>query len=127
MESAWLFRHLWTHTKNAKPPEVRHARQQTGQVDRHPAVELLELLSVAIISDIRVIAMTDRGLKSHNLCEKIYKLGWHPYMRQSINTRVERHWLKLSLATPLTLARGSRAGGRSGAETDSERAAESRA
>ena len=30
--------------------------------------------------------MTDRGLRSPKLCKKICSFGWHPYMRQSINT-----------------------------------------
>ena len=51
-----------------------------------PTAELLELLSPAIPTRIRVIAMTDRGLRSPKLWEKIQDLGWHPYMRQSINT-----------------------------------------
>ena len=34
----------------------------------------------------RVIVMTDRGLRSPNLWKKIRELGWNPYMRQSINT-----------------------------------------
>ena len=48
--------------------------------------ELLDLLSVAISTHMRVIVMTDRGLRSPNLWEKIISFGWHPYMRQSINT-----------------------------------------
>ena len=30
--------------------------------------------------------MTDRGLRSRNLWEKMRSLGWRPYMRQRINT-----------------------------------------
>ena len=51
-----------------------------------PARELLDSLSVAIPSDMRVIAMADRGLRSPKLWEKIQELRWHPYMRQCINT-----------------------------------------
>ena len=51
-----------------------------------PTVELLELLSVAIPKGMRVIVMTDRGLRSPMLWEKIIQRKWHPYMRQSINT-----------------------------------------
>ena len=51
-----------------------------------PACEPLDSLSVAIPSDIRVIAMTDRGLRSPKLWKKIHELRWHPYMRQCINT-----------------------------------------
>ena len=41
---------------------------------------------VAIPSDMRVIVMTDRGLRSPKLWEKIQFYGWHPYMRQCVNT-----------------------------------------
>ena len=51
-----------------------------------PIVELLDPLSVAIPERMRAIVMTDRGLRSPKLWEKIISLGWHPYMRQSINT-----------------------------------------
>ena len=51
-----------------------------------PLVELLDSLSVAIPDGMRVIVMTDRGLRSPKLWKKIRKLRWHPYMRQSINT-----------------------------------------
>ena len=51
-----------------------------------PACELLDLLSVVIPNGMRVIVMTDRGLRSPKLWKKIRKLRWHPYMRQSINT-----------------------------------------
>ena len=51
-----------------------------------PTVEPLDRLSVAIPTSMRVIMMTDRGLRSPNLWEKINSLRWHPYMRQSINT-----------------------------------------
>ena len=48
--------------------------------------EPLDSLSVAIPKGMRVIVMTDRGLRSPKLWKKIRKLRWHPYMRQSINT-----------------------------------------
>ena len=51
-----------------------------------PIVELLDLLSVAIPKEMRVIVMTDRGLRSPELWKKITRHKWHPYMRQSINT-----------------------------------------
>ena len=51
-----------------------------------PAVELLESLSSAIPPRMRVIVMADRGLRSPRLWKKLRSLGWHPYMRQSINT-----------------------------------------
>ena len=51
-----------------------------------PACELLDLLSVAIPNGMRVIVMTDRGLRSPKLWEKIQFYGWHPYMRQCVNT-----------------------------------------
>ena len=33
----------------------------------------------------RAIAMTDRGLRSPNLWEKIRSFGWRPYMRRRID------------------------------------------
>ena len=51
-----------------------------------PTVEQLDLLSVAISTHMRAIAMTDRGLRSPKLWKKITQRKWHPYMRQSINT-----------------------------------------
>ena len=51
-----------------------------------PICELLDLISVAIPDGMRVIVMADRGLRSPDLWKKIQDLGWHPYMRQSINT-----------------------------------------
>ena len=51
-----------------------------------PACEMLDPLSVAIPTTMRVIATTDRGLRSPNLWEKIQSYGWRPYMRQRINT-----------------------------------------
>ena len=51
-----------------------------------PTVEQLDRLSVAIPTHMRVIAMTDRGLRSPKLWENITQRKWRPYMRQSINT-----------------------------------------
>ena len=51
-----------------------------------PVCEPLDSLSVAIPTGVRVIVMTDCGLRSPKLWKKIHKLGWNPYMRQSINT-----------------------------------------
>ena len=51
-----------------------------------PMVDMLDLLSVAIPDGMRVIVMTDRGLRSPKLWKKIRKLRWHPYMRQRIDT-----------------------------------------
>ena len=50
-----------------------------------PAVELLGLLKPAIPTRMRVIVMTDRGLRSPKLWKKIQSLGWHPYMRQCVS------------------------------------------
>ena len=51
-----------------------------------PICELLDLISVAIPDDMRVIVMADRGLRSPDLWKKIHDLDWHPYMRQRIDT-----------------------------------------
>ncbi len=51
-----------------------------------PAVELLELLATAVPEDRTVLVMCDRGLRSPRLWEQIRSSGWHPYVRQSINT-----------------------------------------
>ena len=50
-----------------------------------PACEPLDSLSVVIPTTTRAIAMTDRGLRSPKLWEKIRSFGWRPYMRQRIN------------------------------------------
>ena len=63
----------------------RHARQQARQVDRLGA-RAANRLSVAIPPTMRAIAMTDRGLRSPNLWEKIRSLGWRPYMRRRMDT-----------------------------------------
>ena len=64
--------------------DVMPANKKGKWID--PACDLLNLLSVAIPSDMRVIVITDRELRSPMLWKKIRKLGWNPYMRQSINT-----------------------------------------
>ena len=51
-----------------------------------PTLELLELLAPAVPSDMTVIVMCDRGLRSPRLYRRICAVGWHPYVRQSINT-----------------------------------------
>ena len=43
-------------------------------------------LALAIDPTMRVIVMTDRGLRSPNLRKKIRKLRWRPYMRRRIDT-----------------------------------------
>ena len=51
-----------------------------------PVVELVELLSSAVPTDRTVLVMCDRGLRSPRLWKQICSVGWHPYVRQSINT-----------------------------------------
>lgn len=51
-----------------------------------PTMELLDLLAPAVPSDKTVIVMCDRGLRSPGLYRRICAVGWHPYVRQSINT-----------------------------------------
>lgn len=51
-----------------------------------PVVDLLKLLSVAMPKDKTVLVMCDRGLRSPRLWKQICSVGWHPYVRQSINT-----------------------------------------
>ena len=51
-----------------------------------PILGLLELLSQAVDRDMRVLVMCDRGLRSPRLWQQIRAMGWHPYMRQSVNT-----------------------------------------
>ena len=65
----------WTFMRGNKPGEWMA-----------PAVKMLELLSAAIPPRMRAIVMADRGLRSPRLWKAIRSLGWHPYMRQSINT-----------------------------------------
>lgn len=51
-----------------------------------PVVSLLETLSLAVPNDRVVLVMCDRGLRSPRLWKQICSVGWHPYVRQSINT-----------------------------------------
>ena len=51
-----------------------------------PVVELLDQLSLAVPKDKVVLVMCDRGLRSPRLWKQICSVGWHPYVRQSINT-----------------------------------------
>lgn len=51
-----------------------------------PTVELLELLAEAVPKEMSVLVMCDRGLRSPRLYQRICAIGWHPYVRQSINT-----------------------------------------
>ena len=51
-----------------------------------PVVDLLKLLSSAVPQDKTVLVMCDRGLRSPRLWKQICSAGWHPYVRQSINT-----------------------------------------
>lgn len=50
-----------------------------------PTLELLELLAPAVERDMTVIVMCDRGLRSRRLYRKICSVGWHPYVRQTLN------------------------------------------
>lgn len=51
-----------------------------------PAMELIELLKPAVPSEVKVIVPCDRGLRSPRLYHRICSVGWHPYVRQTINT-----------------------------------------
>ena len=51
-----------------------------------PVVRLLEMLSCAVPQHMTVLVMCDRGLRSPRLWKQIRSVGWHPYVRQSINT-----------------------------------------
>lgn len=51
-----------------------------------PTMELLDSLSPAVPSDMLVVVMCDRGLRSPRLYERICAMGWHPYVRQTVNT-----------------------------------------
>ena len=51
-----------------------------------PTMELIDLLGPAVPSDMTVIVMCDRGLRSQRLYARICAVGWHPYVRQTINT-----------------------------------------
>ena len=47
---------------------------------------MLKLLSEAVPEKMTVVVMCDRGLRSPRLWQQIRSMGWHPYMRQSVNT-----------------------------------------
>ena len=51
-----------------------------------PIVDMLRVLSEAVPEHMTVLVMCDRGLRSPKLWDQIRSAGWHPYMRQSINT-----------------------------------------
>ena len=51
-----------------------------------PGPIMLRVLSEAVPEDMTVLVMCDRGLRSPKLWDQIRSVGWHPYMRQSINT-----------------------------------------
>ena len=51
-----------------------------------PIVDLLGVLSEAVPKHMSVLVMCDRGLRSPKLWDAIRAAGWHPYMRQSVNT-----------------------------------------
>jgi hypothetical protein len=51
-----------------------------------PVVDLLKPLSEAVPEKMTVLVMCDRGLRSPRLWQQIRSMGWHPYMRQSVNT-----------------------------------------
>ncbi len=49
-------------------------------------VDMLEVLSESMPKQMTVLVMCDRGLRSPKLWDQIRSAGWHPYMRQSVNT-----------------------------------------
>lgn len=51
-----------------------------------PIADMLRTVSLAVPEDMMVVVMCDRGLRSRLLWDQILSLGWHPYVRQSINT-----------------------------------------
>ena len=51
-----------------------------------PITELLEQLAAAVPQNMLVIVGWDRGLRSPRRWRQIVALGWHPYLRQSVNT-----------------------------------------
>ena len=51
-----------------------------------PIVETLGAVSEAVPKEMMVVVMCDRGLRSPRLWDRIVSLGFHPYVRQSINT-----------------------------------------
>ena len=50
-----------------------------------PTLDLLDLLAPAVPDDLTVIVMCDRGLRSPRLYRRICAVGWHPYVRQTLN------------------------------------------
>ncbi|MCY4651652.1 MAG: transposase [Dehalococcoidia bacterium] len=51
-----------------------------------PIADMLRTVSQAVPEEMMVVVMCDRGLRSRHLWDQICSLGWHPYVRQSINT-----------------------------------------
>ena len=51
-----------------------------------PTLRLLDMLSDAVPDHMSVLVMCDRGLRSRRLWKKICSVGFHPCVRQSINT-----------------------------------------
>ena len=51
-----------------------------------PIVDMLGILAEAVPKQMTVLVMCDRGLRSPRLWDGIRRVGWHPYVRQSINT-----------------------------------------
>ena len=51
-----------------------------------PIVEMLRTVSEAVPKGMMVVVMCDRGLRSPRLWDQIRSVGFHPYVRQSINT-----------------------------------------
>ena len=51
-----------------------------------PTMRLVDLLAEAVPDHMSVLVMCDRGLRSPRLWKKICSVGFHPYVRQSINT-----------------------------------------
>ena len=51
-----------------------------------PIADMLRTVSEAVPKEMMVVVMCDRGLRSRRLWDQIVSLGWHPYVRQSINT-----------------------------------------
>ena len=63
---------------------ILHANKPGSWIE--PTVELIELLSPSVPRDMKVIVLCDRGLRSPCLYQCICAVGWHPYVRQTINT-----------------------------------------
>ena len=51
-----------------------------------PIADMLRTVSEAVPEEMTVVVMCDRGLRSRRLWDQTVSLGWHPYVRQSINT-----------------------------------------